>query len=205
MQLYENSNSQAGQESFVINALNGKRNGYFLEVGAFHGIEDSNTFILEKEFGWNGIAFEKVPKFARRFNRVRNNKCLTLDATTTDFKTLFEELSVPARVDYLQLDIEPGPNTLSAMVQIPFDNYRFSVITFEHDLYREPENRYVKKWSSEFLSEHGYVRVVSNVKTRGLPFEDWWVDPAIVSNAFIEENSKADVNWEDCFRNWSAL
>ena len=41
--------SQAGQDFWVIGeAFNGKRNGYFVELGSADGITLSNTFLLEK-------------------------------------------------------------------------------------------------------------------------------------------------------------
>ncbi len=201
MKLLKNSNSQAGQESFVLEALDQKTNGFYIEVGAWHGIRDSNTFLLERDFGWRGLALEIVPKFVRRYNRVRRNPCFKSDATVQDFVTLFEKEGVPRVIDYLQLDIEPGTHTLSALLKIPLETYRFSVITFEHDLYRSPENRYVKAWSEALLIEHGYKRVVSNVLYDGKAFEDWWVDPNVVSQEFIERNCASDVNWQELFKN----
>ena len=184
----------------MLEALDQKPNGFYIEVGAWHGIRDSNTFLLERNFGWGGLALEIVPKFVRRYNRVRRNPCFKSDATVQDFVTLFEKESVPRVIDYLQLDIEPGTHTLSALLKIPLDSYRFSVITFEHDLYRSPENRYVKAWSEALLIEHGYTRVVSNVLYDGKAFEDWWVDPNVVSQEFIQRNSAEDVSWQDLFK-----
>ena len=33
----------------------------------------------------------------------------------------------------------------------------------------------------EILESHGYQLVSKNVKCEGNPYEDWWIDPAIVS------------------------
>jgi len=197
--LIKGSASQAGQESFVLEATGLKHNGVFVEVGAWHGIKDSNTSLLERDYGWRGVAIELIPKFSRRYNRVRKSPCLLVDARTADFAQIFSKYSIPSRVDYLQLDIEPGMGTLSAMLQIPFQTHRFSVITFEHDLYRSPENKYVKTWSEHFLKDHGYVRVVSNCCINGKPFEGWWVDPGSVSQSFIEQNTAFNVEWWNLF------
>ena len=46
--------SQAYQDMFVLSMLDGKRNGYYLEIGAFDGISLSNTYLLEKNWmGWS--------------------------------------------------------------------------------------------------------------------------------------------------------
>lgn len=39
--------------------------GFFVEVGGNDGINQSNTFILEKIHGWNGLLVEPVPRLAQ--------------------------------------------------------------------------------------------------------------------------------------------
>jgi len=57
-QLLQKSKSQLRQDLFVLSELNYKRNGYFVEFGATNGIDLSNTYLLETEYGWNGILVE---------------------------------------------------------------------------------------------------------------------------------------------------
>ena len=52
------SNSELKQDFFVLNTLNFKKGGYFVEFGSCNGLEFSNTLLLEKKFGWNGILAE---------------------------------------------------------------------------------------------------------------------------------------------------
>ena len=52
------STAQLGQDLFVLSELNLKRNGFFVEFGSTNGVDLSNTVLLEKEFGWNGILAE---------------------------------------------------------------------------------------------------------------------------------------------------
>lgn len=56
--LLERSRSQIRQDLFVLSQLGFKRGGYFVEFGASGGIEGSNTYLLEREFGWTGILAE---------------------------------------------------------------------------------------------------------------------------------------------------
>jgi len=39
----------------------GEASGFFLDLGAFHGLECSNSALLEKQFGWRGICVEPMP------------------------------------------------------------------------------------------------------------------------------------------------
>ena len=52
--------SQAGQDLFVIAMTQGKKNGTFLELGGYHPFEISNTYVLEKMFGWDGWSVDLV-------------------------------------------------------------------------------------------------------------------------------------------------
>jgi FkbM family methyltransferase len=67
-----NSQSQLRQDLFVLSALDFKRNGYFVEFGAADGIVDSNTFLLEKDFGWSGILVEPAKHWQSRLQQNRS-------------------------------------------------------------------------------------------------------------------------------------
>lgn len=45
-------------------------NGYFVELGANDGIRQSNTYLLQKKYGWSGLLVEPIP--ARYLECVRN-------------------------------------------------------------------------------------------------------------------------------------
>lgn len=68
------SQSQLMQDLFAIAANDGKRDGYFVEFGATDGMTVSNTWLLEQEFGWNGILAEPAPSWSDRL--VRNRRCI---------------------------------------------------------------------------------------------------------------------------------
>lgn len=53
--------SQLGQDVFALAMTGFKRGGYFVEVGAHHGEQLSNTWLLEKAYGWNGLLVEPNP------------------------------------------------------------------------------------------------------------------------------------------------
>jgi FkbM family methyltransferase len=67
------SKSQICQDLFVLSHFNFKRNGYFVEFGATNGIDFSNTYLMEKEFNWNGILAE--PGICWHKDLVKNRAC----------------------------------------------------------------------------------------------------------------------------------
>ncbi len=175
----ENNWSQSMQDMFVLSMLDGKRNGVYVEIGADQPKVISNSYLLEKDFDWAGVSFELDGDKVIYFNSIRRNKCLCEDATTYDYKFLFEDRNFPKQIDYLQLDIDPAEGTLAALKALPLDDYRFSVITYETDVYSSGAD--IQDEQIEILESHGYQLVAKNVKCEGNPYEDWWIDPAVVA------------------------
>jgi FkbM family methyltransferase len=67
------SKAQIFQDLFVLYTLKNKRNGFFVEFGATDGVSLSNTFLLEKEYGWKGIVAEPAHVWIERLKE--NRKC----------------------------------------------------------------------------------------------------------------------------------
>ena len=57
-------NSRGGEEWIVRDYFGSQREGVFLDVGANHYQRDSNTYYLETQLGWSGLAIEPQIKFA---------------------------------------------------------------------------------------------------------------------------------------------
>jgi FkbM family methyltransferase len=71
--------SQAGQDFWVAGEVfNGKRGGFFLDIGAHDGVSISNTFILEKRLGWKGICVEGNPWTFELLVGKRSANCLNV-------------------------------------------------------------------------------------------------------------------------------
>jgi FkbM family methyltransferase len=66
------SRSQLGQDLWVLEQTGWKRGGYFVEFGATDGVLLSNSWLLEKKFGWNGICCEPNPRLFEQLQRNRD-------------------------------------------------------------------------------------------------------------------------------------
>jgi hypothetical protein len=188
------NHSQAWQDVFVLAMLNGKREGRYLEIGAHVPVENNNTFLLASQFGWSGVSVELDTAHFPLWLRDRPGDTLLLaNALELDYRKLLSTWfgSSKERIDYLQLDIDPSINTLNVLKQLPMDEWRFSVITFEHDGYTGDHR--ARDESREIFLSNGYAPAALDVSVLFLPvsnapipFEDWWIDPAAVTPATIE-------------------
>ena len=179
--------SQAFQDMFVLSMLNGKRNGTFLEIGASDPIQISNTYLLEKNFKWRGLAIDIAEGLEKFYKKHRTSNFYTGDAVTADFEYLlrnsFGDLK---RIDYLSIDIEPRSQTLECLRRLPLGDYRFSVITYETDFYSTESSIEdaikVRNESRLILLSHGYLLIGKGIACSGPMnvFEDWYVDPTVV-------------------------
>lgn len=190
--------AQAHQDLFVRFMLGFKRNGRYVEIGAAEPKQSSNTYILEAELGWTGVSLEISQPLVDEFVKQRTNPCLCADATTLDYAKMLAAHGFPRQIDYLSVDIDPASVTYQALTRVPHADYRFSVITYEHDMY-ESGTEYMLK-SRAYLENLGYVRVVSNVRCRGRDFEDWYVDPAVVPSSVYQPFVGADLECADIFK-----
>lgn len=57
-EIFRESKSQLGQDVLALSLVGLDKPGYFVEFGATNGVDLSNTYMLEKHYGWNGILCE---------------------------------------------------------------------------------------------------------------------------------------------------
>ena len=103
-----NSHSQYEQESYNHTFLNNKTNGIFVEVGGMDGIRHSNTYMLEKDYNWNGLIIEPSPSLFKLLNKNRN--CFKENILVGDKFDI---------VNYLYIEDDKGPDGLQGV----YDNY----------------------------------------------------------------------------------
>jgi FkbM family methyltransferase len=94
LQAIEDCQSQFMQDIICLLFAFGKTNGFFVEFGACDGILISNTVLLERQFGWQGVLSEPAPSW---HERLRNNRKCAIDTrcvwSTSGRKLLFGELA----------------------------------------------------------------------------------------------------------------
>lgn len=190
------------QDEFIINIFDQKQNGFFLDVGCSHPVLGSNTYALEKQFGWNGFCFDMDMLTGTYWNSStqlyetvnwhehRTAPWIYMDVQSPEF-TEFLKINVnDTVVDYISLDVDKPstmphhPNeifSLSALYRILDSKIKFKSITFEHE-YRSWGDSY-KLPAAEALRDNGFFPIVDNMKIWGgavIPdsigfTEDWWV------------------------------
>jgi FkbM family methyltransferase len=81
MYLYQKSNrlfpdieggtAACGQDVFIANLFNNKKNGVFFDIGANDGVTINNSYYFENKLGWTGVAIEPVPYI---FEKLKANR-----------------------------------------------------------------------------------------------------------------------------------
>lgn len=203
------NHSQAYQDMFVLAAWNGKRDGTYLEIGSAGPFYGNNTALLE-EFGWTGVGIDYQQECVDKYNKERKNKSICADARDVDYVKLCSDIAKDGVIDYLQIDCEPSDVTFEILKKIPFDKFKFGVITYEHDFYADMSKSFRDK-AAHVLTKAGYTLIVADVAPDGFStFEDWWVHPDLVdAESMRSSNGKTDIEKHmfphDGVRDWGDI
>ncbi len=186
MKIKSVSTSDACQDDFVLKMLNYQEKGYFVDLGAGGPRQSSNSYRLE-ELEWNGICIDLNTYLDYELRRC---DFFAHNALDFDYVNLFEYCNAPSVIDYLSLDIDE--NSTDLLKLMPFDRYKFKIITIEHDAYiRDPEFRSKQR---EILFNNDYYSLCADVwpdiarkqNLKGGPFEDWWVKKEFFEDKLLD-------------------
>ena len=203
--------SYEGQDQWVLETLGFKTNGIFLDFGAGDGITGSNTYALERDYGWTGVCAEDHPV---RFSQLEQNRtavkynylvhddfdsCLideegkeiddpALTGYTANCITigqiLIQEGLENSVIDYMSLNI--GGQELRALQTVDFSKTQIILISVQHNKYQKyngiDEIFYL-------LNSNGFERMHLDVcgknplreKSVGQPYEDWYYNKAFIN------------------------
>jgi FkbM family methyltransferase len=189
------SKSQLGQDLAAL-VVNRFEPGFFVEFGATNGKSLSNTWLLEKRFGWNGILAE--PQHAFRSQLISNRSC-AIDfraihsvsgkfmeiegngetarakiSSNLNSQNLVETVSLHDLLSQHQapryidfLSVDIEGGEFKVLKVFPFEKYSFGLVAVEHN-YSEHRDDLRK-----LLVANGYLRIDVDTK-----WDDWYVkDP----------------------------
>lgn len=145
--------SQLGQDLLVQFLLKEKEAGYFVEFGATNGVELSNTYLLEKKYGWDGILCEPMKSFQN--DLFFNRKC------NINFDCVYKETG--ATVNFYQV----GMSGLSTISEYAY-NDKHSDIRKNHTEYKV--NTITLKDLLDKYSAPNYIDYLS-IDTEGSEFD----------------------------------
>lgn len=173
---------------FALRFCDDKRDGVFVEIGASDWKNNNNTYFLEKEFGWKGLAIDIEKHFCDEYNKNRLSHCINEDAMLCNWDKYFEENNFPKRIDFLQIDIDVNPKyaNLLALTNLPLSRYRFSTIVIEHNVGFDKSFEGMRKMQHEILYAYGYELVAEGFT------DDWWID----SKLEISKSSFNSITYE---------
>ena len=104
-----NAPSQLSQDLFVIYFSGGKKDGFFLEIGACDGFHLSNTLGLER-YGWKGIISEPSSVW---HNKIKKRKCIISKKAVfseSGLKLKFEEVKKYPELSGLKENLDKDNN-----------------------------------------------------------------------------------------------
>lgn len=198
--------SQSNQDKWVCEFLNFKKNGFYLDIGAYDGVQTSNTLILEKELNWSGICVEANKNAFDNLSLNRNS--INLNLAVLDYEgscgfagdsvcnesvgnsiecntlnNILEKYNAPYIIDYMSIDIEGSE--FNALKNFNFKKWQINLITVEHNLYLNGD--FNKNRLFKLLSDNNFERVVEDAQCLDpnpsvylKPYEDWYINKNIL-------------------------
>lgn len=136
------------------NVFKGKRDGVFVDLGAYDGATYSNTLFFEEELGWTGICVEPHPLLFEKLAKTRT--CICIQGCVSNFN---------GQVDFLQIDDGPekhvdGPKMLGGI----YHNYDMRHIQrvfqeIEHDKGSQQLTKVNAYLLNDILTQHNLYHI----------------------------------------------
>lgn len=196
--------SQLGQELWVLERTGFKRGGFFVEFGATDGVTLSNTWLLEREFGWSGICAEPNPRFLPLLRSHR--RCTVSDACIgartgelVEF-VLADEYSGMTR--HARLDGHAAKR--AAYLELPGSTISLRTISLDDFLRQMGAPRHIDYLSID--TEGSELEILA-----AFPFSEWDIDLITVEHNFTPQREQirellesrgyayVEAQWDDWF------
>ena len=179
--------SQAGQDKIIKEIFfKNKKKGYFIEIGAFDGVQGSNCYHFEKFLDWDGIAFE--PSRIQFEKLKKNRKCKLLNEAVSheikdvEFIEVTEGLTQMSGINdnFYRRNLKIISNSKTSKTQ----SIKLKTVTFEKSV---PKNIDIDYLSIDI--EGGELDLLNSIN-----FKD--NDIKVVS---VENNEPSELNFKDFF------
>jgi hypothetical protein len=181
----KNSYSHSLQDQFVYEILINNNNnnisnndgGFFIDLNSnskclsYDDNNFSNTYLLEKKYGWNGILIDAVESLQDDECR-KKSIYITNNPNSINWIQFFDLININNTnvIDYLSINIKE--NNENPATKFPFDKIKFKIITIEFN------NKQEQTHIDLILKSNGYFLIVSNINNH---IENWYVNPAYVN------------------------
>ena len=179
--------SQAGQDKLIKDVFfKNKKNGFFLEIGAFDGIQGSNCYHFEKFLNWDGVALE--PSSIQFEKLKKNRKCKLLNEAVSheiknvEFIEVTEGLTQMSGIN--SNSYKRNLNIISNNQRSKTQSINLKTIIFEQAV---PKNINIDYMSIDI--EGGEMDLLNSIN-----FDSYNIK--VVS---VENNAPADLNFKDFF------
>jgi len=120
----EDSSAQLLQDLLVVYFSRAKKTGYFVEFGATDGVLLSNSYLLEKKLGWQGVVAEPLPNWHERLRKNRSchidTRCVYSKSNETVlFRNTYEHPELAGVEKNLQQDNNSGFRRTFSTIEVP--------------------------------------------------------------------------------------
>tara|TARA_X000001036_G_scaffold115622_1_gene108879 strand:- start:441 stop:1298 length:858 start_codon:yes stop_codon:yes gene_type:complete len=181
--------SQAGQDKIIKERFfKNKKKGFFIEIGAYDGIEGSNCYHFEKFLKWDGIAIEPSNIQFKKLKKNRKcklfNKAISNEIKEVEFIEVTEGLTQMSGINekYYKNNFDFISNNEKSKIQ----NYNLKTITFEQVVSQGIDIDYLS-----IDIEGGEMDLLKSINFNNNNIK-------IIS---LENNTPADLNFENFFKN----
>lgn len=191
------SKSENSQDIMVLDQLNFKKKGFFVEFGAGNGVEFSNTFLLEKKFDWKGILAEPCKSFHEEIFSNRNGPIdIRAVSNKSGLKVNFEEFENRhfSKINTRSLNRKKNYSVLTVTLMDLLNEYdcpkHFDYLSIdtegnEYEILKNlnfhkykpllisiehNHNQKNKKSIFDLLNQHGYIRIFEKISDQ----DDWY-------------------------------
>jgi len=213
-----NFESLERQDEFVYHVLakHLEGPGFFLDVGCASPKGANNTYALENDLGWNGIAFDVGDvEVDENWSSIRKTPFVQVDATSEQFAQVLKN-NVNAVVDYISLDVDAGgyyqvQDSFTGLVKtieglnlshlvlprILEAGVVFKCMTLEHEAFKW--DTVVTFPTRSALEDLGYKMLFEDVCFEdGSAWEDWWINPEFIPVENIMSIATKGETYHEC-------